>query len=74
MGRKEEAIDSPYTTGPSLSIPGSAKLGIYGQARRIVAANHLTAALVAVVVLSAHQVSGTLSVSSIELPIPPLTA
>ena len=42
-----------FGAGPSLSIPDSAKPGIYRQARRIVTADHLAAALVAVVVLSA---------------------
>ncbi|MBK8059163.1 MAG: NrdH-redoxin [Gemmatimonadetes bacterium] len=42
-----------FGTGPSLSIPESAKPGIYRRARRIVTAEHLAAALAAVVILSA---------------------
>lgn len=41
-----------FGTGPSLSIPASAKPGIYARMRRVVTAQNLTAALLAVAALS----------------------
>lgn len=42
-----------FGKGPSLSIPSSARPGIYHQARRVITAENLAAALVAVAILSA---------------------